>query len=175
MLETQSKSMRFLKEWVIPFIIALGLFILINLFVSFAKVHGMSMFPTYSPDSFVVINRCSYWNKAPEAGDIVVFYTDLDNGESVLGGKKKLIKRVIANEGDHVVIKNGEVYVNEVKLNEDYLADGIYTDGNIDITLDSGYCFALGDNRPVSHDSRYEDIGPISYDDIMGKVVLNFF
>ncbi len=38
------------------------------------------------------------------------------------------------------------------------------------ITLSDDEYFVIGDNRASSHDSRYNDVGPISRDAIMGKV-----
>lgn len=38
-------------------------------------------------------------------------------------------------------------------------------------TVPQGYFFAMGDNRSNSHDSRYADLGDISYDNVFGKVL----
>ena len=38
------------------------------------------------------------------------------------------------------------------------------------ITLGDDEYFCLGDNRPVSQDSRYEEVGPVKRSIIVGKV-----
>lgn len=169
------KFKKFANEWLLPFGIALVMFLAINSVVSLAKVNGMSMYPTYEPNSFVVIEKLAYLKELPEYEDVVVFQSHLENNEAIFAGDKKLIKRVIANQGDHVLIKDGHVYVNEVEIKQNYLPEGVVTDGNIDMIIEDGFCFVMGDNRPNSLDSRYPEVGPISYDSIIGKVVFNIF
>ena len=73
-------------------------------------------------------------------------------------GKTNYIKRVIALPGEHVQIKNGLVYINGERLNEDYLPDGIITDIEKgvydDFIVPENTVFAMGDNRPNSTDCR---------------------
>ena len=38
------------------------------------------------------------------------------------------------------------------------------------MTLGKDEYFCLGDNRPVSQDSRYEEVGPVKRSIIVGKV-----
>lgn len=73
-------------------------------------------------------------------------------------GKVSYIKRVIALPGEHVQIKDGYVYINEEKLQEDYLPAGIVTDVEKaiydDFIVPENTIFAMGDNRPQSTDCR---------------------
>ena len=96
-------------------------------------------------------------------GDMIAFYYN----DSVL------IKRVIATEGEVVNIEDdGTVFVNSVKLEENYVKELAY--GNCDITfpyqVPKNSVFILGDNREVSIDSRSKSIGCISKDKIIGKI-----
>lgn len=84
---------------------------------------------------------------------------------------KKIVKRIIGLPNDHVVIKDGYVYVNDKKLDEEYL-DNFYTMGNIDIIVPNDEIFVLGDNRSNSRDSRDSSIGTIEISDIIGKVAI---
>ena len=99
-------------------------------------------------------------------GDIVVFDVDFQSDP--------LVKRVIAIGGDTVEINNdGNVYVNGVALEEDYIEGKTYAiDSTISITVPEGHVFCLGDNRMNSHDSRFDDIGTVPLENIRGKCFL---
>lgn len=90
-------------------------------------------------------------------------------------GKTSYIKRVIGVAGDHIKIENGKVYRNGEELNEDYLAEGVVTDGKLysDIVVPEGYIFAMGDNREHSTDCR--DFGCIPLNKIESKVAFRFW
>lgn len=107
----------------------------------------------------------------PQYGDVVVFKSHLtmENGK-----EKDLVKRVIGVGGDHVVILDGKVYINDKELTESYI-NGDYTDGIIDEIVPQGHIFAMGDNRPNSRDSRDPSVGMIPKDDIVGKVFIRLF
>ncbi len=72
--------------------------------------------------------------------------------------KRSYIKRVIALPGEHVEIKDGYVYINGERLQEDYLRAGIVTDIQKgiydDFIVPENTVFAMGDNRPESIDCR---------------------
>lgn len=51
-----------------------------------------------------------------------------------------------------------------LKRLENYTKDAPYT-------IPQGHFFAMGDNRDLSHDSRYQDVGDIPYQNLFGKVV----
>ena len=70
----------------------------------------------------------------------------------------------------------GKVYVDGEKLDEYYLDENIYTEPKlygVNTVVPEGCVFVMGDNRPVSKDSRY--IGPISVESIVGKVFFRFW
>ena len=105
--------------------------------------------------------------KDPERFDIVIFkYPD---DESQL-----FIKRIIGLPGDKVEIIDGKVYINDKELKSDVYGITDYIDypgiAEEPITLGDDEYFCLGDNRPVSQDSRYEEVGPVKRSIIVGKV-----
>ena len=128
-------------------------------FFKILQVSGSSMEPNLHEGELLITSSFFKFEK----GDMVAFYYN----DSVL------IKRVIATEGDVVYIEDdGTVFVNSVKLEEDYVKELSY--GNCDITfpyqVPKDSVFILGDNREVSIDSRSKSIGCISNDKIIGKI-----
>ena len=86
-----------------------------------------------------------------------------------------LVKRIIGVAGDKVVIKDGKVYLNDKLLDETYLSEGMDTTGDVDIVVPEGKLFVLGDNREVSLDSRYEQVGLVDVNDVEGKVLVRLY
>ena len=106
--------------------------------------------------------------RAPKRGDVVVIRDPADHGFSV--------KRIVAIEGESVHFLKGKVYVNTEPLAEPYLTPGTFTFTYSQakeqlITCGKDQYFVLGDNRPVSIDSR--SYGPVPREDILGQVVLH--
>ena len=89
--------------------------------------------------------------------------------------KTSYIKRVIGVEGDHIKIENGKVYRNGFELQEDYIRDGVETEGKTyaDITVPKDCVFVMGDNRDHSTDSR--DFGCIPLEKIESRVAFRFW
>ena len=130
-------------------------------------VNGSSMFSTLAHgDCLLLLNRplCGQL----EQGDIVVASMDrFKNGEAI-------VKRVVATEGQTVDIdEEGNVYVDGKYLDEPYLTEKSFGDANIDLPYqvpDNRY-FCMGDHRSTSVDSRHSEIGCISEEQIVGKIV----
>lgn len=158
-------------EWIKVIVIAVILAGLITTFVRPTLVKGASMENTLKQYDYLLVNKMAYKSKLPERGDVIIFKSDLmqDNGR-----QKDLVKRVVAIEGDRVVISEGQVYLNDELLEEPYTKDG-YTDYEIDIIVPEGHVFAMGDNRLDSTDSRDSSVGPVPLDDIVGKVFVRLF
>lgn len=126
-------------------------------------VSGSSMFSTYIDGDYVLVDELTYKFKEPSRGDVVVFRYPLK--PSVF-----YIKRVMGLPGDHVVVKSGQVYINDKQVEESYLDKGITSNGDLDIVVKPGELYAFGDNRPHSYDSRF--FGPIPFDNLIGLVNL---
>ena len=159
-------------DWIKSIAMAIVLAFVILQFIRPSIVSGESMYPTLDDKDYLILNRISYKVGKPEKGDIVVFKTNLVDGET--GKKKDLIKRVIATEGDRIKISNSKVYVNGKLLNEPYIHNN-YTSGDIDTVVPENSVFVLGDNREISLDSRYSSVGFINNSDILGKVFVRLY
>lgn len=141
------------------FFLYLALIFLTNLFVvRIAFVYGSSMEPTLHTKEPILVWQLLY---KPVKQDIVV--TNMQNSFH-----QNLIKRVIATEGDHILITETGIYINDQLLNEPYLLEPpSYIP--LELTVPKKCVFLMGDNRNNSGDSR--DIGCIPYDDIIGKAL----
>ena len=130
------------------------------LFLPILRIYGKSMNGTLDSGDVVVSIKTANL----KTGDVIAFYYN----------NNILVKRVIANPGDWVDIdKDGNVYVNNVKLEEPYLQEKAYGETNIEFPyqVPDGKIFAMGDNRSVSIDSRNTSIGCIAEEQIVGKIV----
>ena len=164
-------------EWLDSIIISLFVIIIVfTFFFSIVGVSGPSMLNTLVDGDQLVISDVGY---TPKNGDIVIIsrnYGNIASDDEKNSYEEPIVKRVIAVAGQTVEIKDGDVYVDDVKLEEDYITS--QTDARTFIgkqTVPEGHIFVLGDNRIVSHDSRSEDIGMVDERYVMGKVLLRFF
>lgn len=159
----KSKGVSILYDWVQCILIAfIAVVVLLTFVFRMINVDGDSMMNTLIDLDKVIVSELFY---TPENGDVVV----ISHGAQY---QKPIIKRVIATEGQTLDInfETGEVIVEGIVLDESY-AVGTTKKGNIDIpkVIPEGKVFVMGDNREVSLDSRYEEIGLINVTDIIGK------
>ncbi len=180
-------------SWTGTILVALIIAVFINAYVFRAsRVDGRSMQPTLQGGQTVYISRLPYWFGDLQYGDILVFDSDNVNRNFFLELKESLqynvitynvfrvnhpqkywIKRVIGLPGDTIEIREEGVYRNGVLLEEDYVYDEEVLDYQAWLgrtwTVGKNQMFVMGDNRNHSMDSR--DIGVVSQDAILGKVV----
>ena len=124
------------------------------------------MNPTLSSNDLLLLNGVS---QKLNYGDIAVIRRENDT---------LLIKRVIGLAGDTIYINgdDGCVYRNGERLDEPYAVFPTPAQqllGEVSVPL--GHIFVLGDNRVNSHDSRYNDIGMIPLDSVIGKAVYRLY
>jgi signal peptidase I len=120
-------------------------------------VNGRSMEPTYIDNTLFLIDKFSLLLREPRRGEIVQAINPVD--------KTVLIKRVVGLPGERLAIKEGSLFLvssdgSYLPLDEPYLPEGMKTltpDGSQDVVFlpvpENSY-FLLGDNRPMSGDSR---------------------
>jgi signal peptidase I len=154
---TQLKQ--FFLEMVQTVLLALVIFVAINFATARILVQSVSMQPTLYESDFVLVNKLAYQLGNVGRRDVIVFQPPMDPNE------EPYIKRVIGLPGDTVRIANGQVYVNDVLLQESYLAapptySGIWL-------VPEGMLFVLGDNRNNSSDSHHW--GMVPEENVLGK------
>lgn len=187
----QIKKSRIAKEVVSTFAVLLLAPIAALLFTAyvfqFYRVDGPSMAETlHNNDRLIVYKLPISFSKLrnndyiPKRGEIIVFNKKLASGE-LTPTNRQLIKRVIGIPGDRIVVKDNTVTLYNADHPEGYDPDAglshqkytVPTSGKIDITLDEGQVFVMGDNRPNSLDSRV--FGPIKAGEIVGKLVMRVY
>ena len=169
-------------DWIKSIVIALLFVLIITTFIGSTSIYGNSMYPTLYHGDFLI----TYKKGDIGRGDIVIFQTNMEIDDEELsemnlitrwkaGKYKKLIKRVIAMEGDSLVIRDGKVIVNGQVLDEDYV-NGNETLGDVSIEkIPRNKVFVMGDNRGNSLDSRNSEIGLVDIEDVRGETVIRIF
>jgi signal peptidase I len=166
--ESVSRPLPVIAVWARDLLVSLAIsaFIIIFLYQP-VKVEGTSMMPGLEDQERIFVNKFVYRWEPIERGDIVVFRYPRDTSKSY-------IKRVIGVAGDRVRIENGQVYVNDELLDEDYVPSE-YADARSyrEETVPAHSYFVLGDHRTMSNDSR--DFGPVNERYIYGKAVFGYW
>ena len=147
----------------IPFVIIILVVLLVKQFVvTPIQVNGDSMYPTLKNGDLMLLNRLTYKFGSINRFDIVV----VDKGDSYI------IKRVIALPGETIISKDNKIYINGEELEQPFLQDGVET-YNFEATVTDDCYFVMGDNRPISLDSR--ELGCFDISKIRGKTSFSFF
>lgn len=161
----RSRYKRVLKSTVYTLVTVAAVAVLVaTLWLPVLQIYGGSMTPTLQDGQIVFSVKTSDW----EQGDILAFYYN----------NKILIKRVIAGPGDWVnITEDGTVYVNDVMLEEPYVAE--LSLGGSDITypyqVPDGKIFVMGDHRATSVDSRHTAVGCVAQEQIVGKIIFRIW
>jgi signal peptidase I len=126
---------------------AAALLALLHLFVvQFSVVRGSSMMPNIKDGDRLLVDRLTYNLGEVERFDVVILACPKDTSVDY-------VKRVIGMPGDRIVIRRGRIYVNDQLLPEPFTFVPDHHSSEPIFVPDSSY-FVLGDNRPVSSDSR---------------------
>lgn len=145
-------------------LIALGLAVGLGLWarahlVSTVRIEGSSMEDALrSGDVALVLKRGPLYREIA-FGDVV---------ECDFPGREgSYVKRVIGLPGDEIAFSDGALIRNGRPASEPYVSSET---GDFAISLDEDAVLLLGDNRAESYDSRAEDMGCPSEEEILGRV-----
>ena len=140
-------------------------FVLVWYFGQQISTVGDSMNPVLKNGDVVLVDRLIYNAMAPRRGDIIVFKPK--GNENV----HYYTKRIIGLSGEDIEIIENRIYIDGVKLDEEYKTTDIDDVGIVDekIRLAEDEYFVLGDNRVSSEDSRNADVGNVKREYIYGK------
>ncbi|HBA96812.1 MAG TPA: signal peptidase I [Lachnospiraceae bacterium] len=134
-------------------------------------VDGKSMMNTLKNGENLLVEKVSYHFTDPDRFDVIVFYPHGRDSSDYY------IKRVIGLPGETIQIIDEDIYIDGEKLEENFGKDPIIDPGMAEepIKLGDDEFFVLGDNRTVSEDSRYEEVGPVKRVNIEGRAVLRIY
>ena len=141
-------------------IVAAAAVLVATIWMPVLQIYGASMTPTLGEGEIVASVKGSDF----EPGDLVAFYL----------GNKILVKRCIAGPGQWVDIdEDGTVYVDGKELSEPYLTEKALGDCDIELPyqVPDNRFFCMGDHRSTSVDSRNTNVGCVSEEQIVGKIV----
>ena len=167
--------------WVAVIIEAVLIAMVIRMFVlELVRVDGESMCNTLQDGEIVLAMKTPYWTQNPQRGDVVICHYPGRMNERGWGPinfsasfrldfSTIFVKRVVGVPGDYLQISGGHLYVNGELVPDPENMGSVPSDYGL-IHLEDDQYFVVGDNRLYSHDSRYSDVGPISREDILGKV-----
>lgn len=152
-------------------LIVLCIFVVPKYVVQRTIVSGASMEDTLHNKDNLLVEKLSYHFHDPKRFDVVIFYP---YGKEV---DEYYVKRVIGLPGETIQIVGADILINGEKLTEDYGKMPITYAGIAaePVTLADDEFFLMGDNRKVSLDSRYEDVGPVHRDLIAGRAILRIW
>lgn len=164
--------LREIVEWIEVLVIAFLLAMVLKTFVvETTEVSGESMLKTLHDKEKLLVNRFIYKFTEPERGDIIVFLPDNE--------ERNYIKRIIALPGETIDIREGNVYIDDVMLEETYIDQDTHkilrNSKEFPYTLGEDEYFAMGDNRRNSLDSRSADVGVLTVEKIRGKAMCRIY
>lgn len=170
--------MKAIRELLITIVIAVIIFLALQVSIKSFEVFNVSMLPTYREGDLIIVNKLAYaFGNTPSRQDEIVFYAP-GNGIKpsfdlfFTQHPSCFIKRVIGLPGDTVEIRNKQVFVNGAALREPYLNEAPRYDMPAR-QIPAGQYFVLGDNRNHSNDSHTGWLVPAS--DIIGEVWFRYW
>lgn len=163
-------------------VIALVMAVVIKTFLVQAFfIPSGSMEETLHVNDRILVNKLAFRFDDPHRGDVVVFDSGGERDESLLEAVRRnvaeavglsapesdFIKRVIGLPGETLEIRDNQVYIDGVPLDEPYLRPGTRMADFGPVAVEPDHYFVMGDNRNLSSDSRFN--GTVSRDRLVGR------
>ncbi len=163
----------FFLDFLETIVVSLAIFAVVYIFLFQPhQVDGQSMEPNFHNGEYILTDKISYRIHEPKRGDVIVFHSPQDENVD-------FIKRIIGIPGDQIRLAGGYIYLNGVKLAEEYINEpgnvlpGRFLRDGAEVEIPSGQYFVMGDNRNHSSDSR--DWGLLSLNGIVGRAFFRYW
>src|SRR5262245_28985730 len=131
-----------------------------------------SMEPTLRHGEYFLSDSTYYHSHKPSRGDVAVYEHPME--PPAHDGKRIVVKRIAAVEGDRIAIKGGRTVVNGMAVAEPYIDPGAPDApfaNMLETRVPPGHVFVLGDNRANSADSRDPAThGTVPVGNLLGRV-----
>lgn len=163
----KDKIINIIKE-LYPYVVIILIVVLLRTYIiTPVVVSGDSMKPNLNNGELLLVQKIGYNSNTIKRFDIIV----------LKDGKDEIIKRVIGLPNEHISYRNNKLYINDELVEEPYSFRNTI-DFNLEeictcSSIPEGKYLVLGDNRPISHDSR--QIGLIDEKDIVGKAIIRIW
>lgn len=165
------------KEDVKTYILSLGIALILRLLIIEPRyIPSLSMYPTFEVGDQLAVEKVTKRVRPFSRREVVVFnppetFRNLV-GDSNRKAKEALIKRIVAVEGDTVVVKGGKLFVNGDEQDEPFKAeDAEYDFGPV--LVPPGEVLCLGDNRNHSLDGHIWGFLPV--ENVIGRAVFVYW
>lgn len=132
-------------------------------------VHNVSMQDTLTEGDTLLMDKMLYRIRDPKRYEIICFNSNYE--------REGLIKRVIGLPGETIQITDGMIFINGNQMADVEGLPKVDDPGraSMEIHLAEDEYFVIGDNRPMSIDSRSEEVGNVNRKDIIGKAFLRIY
>ena len=159
-------------EWVKIIIAAAAIAFCLNTFIiANSTVPSGSMETTIMTGDRIIGSRLAYkFGGDPERGDIVIFDHKTGPGDK----ETRLVKRIIGLPGETVEIRDNQLYIDGVLLDEPYLREAMDSE-DYHFEVPDGCYLMLGDNRNYSADARYWPDPYVPEKKILAKVLFRYY
>jgi signal peptidase I len=124
-----------------------------------ARVQGHSMEPTFHPGRWLLVRRLNWPSPPLRVGEVIVFKKD---GE-------ELVKRIVALPGERPPYDSEEALALAQSMARDEVPHFLEKARGLAAPVPPGQLYVVGDNLPVSDDSRA--FGPIPQSTVLGRVL----
>jgi len=143
-------------------------------------IPSLSMYPTFDVGDQLAIEKVTKRIRPPNRNEIVVFnppssfreLVETNYGRSPSKSKEALIKRIVAVEGDTVLVKGGKLYINNEPKDEPFTNENAFYEFG-PVTVPPGKVFVLGDNRNQSLDGHIW--GFLPKENVIGRAVFIYW
>ena len=151
-------------SWIYTLATALAIVLVVRTFIfELYRVDGASMSNTLVDGERMFCTKFDYLMNGPQRGDIVICHFPRR-------GNTAFVKRLVGMPGDTVEIRNRQLYVNDELVPDPPKMNLMPNSDYPKRLLKDNEYFVVGDNRGNSHDSRANDVGPLTRDQIGAHV-----